>query len=140
MQKCLLFSTNKSLYVCTELKTRTCHAIIGRNNGRVELRTQLLIFVRYAIKVSIRNELQLNNEFRTTTRGEDVFELLEDFFKKNGLQWNKLIGCTTDGAPVMLSRKSEFQVHAKALSPHLSFPFTASCTNSFSLLNFYLLI
>ena len=46
---------------------------------------QLLVFVRYATKDSTRSELLLNNESRTTTR-EDVFELVNNFFKQNGLQ------------------------------------------------------
>ena len=78
---------------------------------------QLLVFVRYATKDSIRSELLLSNEMRTTTKGEDVFELVDNFFKKNGLQWSKLVGCTTDGAPAMLGRKSGFQARVKAMSP-----------------------
>ena len=74
---------------------------------------------------------------RTTTKGEDVFELVDNFFKENGLQWSKLVGCTTDGAPAMLGRKSGFQTRVKAVSPSI-FPFTASYTDSLSLLNFYL--
>ena len=54
---------------------------------------------------------------RTTTKGEDVFELVDNFFKENGLQWSKLVGCTTDGAPAMLGRKSGFHARVKALSP-----------------------
>ena len=46
---------------------------------------QLLIYVRYATKDAIRSELLLINEMRTTT-GEDVFKLVDNFFKKNGLQ------------------------------------------------------
>ena len=76
---------------------------------------------------------------RTTTKGEDVFELVNNFFKENGLQWTKLVGWTTDGAPAMLGRKSGFQARVKAVSPSI-FPFTASYTDSLSLLNFYLLI
>ena len=47
---------------------------------------QLLIFVRYATKDSIGSELLWSIEMRTTTTGEDVFELLDNFFKENGLQ------------------------------------------------------
>ena len=60
------------------------------------------------IKDSIRSELLLSNELRTTTKGEDVFELVHNFFKKNGLQWSKLVECTTDGAPAMLGGNSRF--------------------------------
>ena len=54
---------------------------------------------------------------RTTTKGEDVFELVDNFFKENSLQWSKLVGCTTDGAAAMLGRKSGIQARVKEVSP-----------------------
>ena len=33
----------------------------------------------------------------------------------------KLVGCTTDGAPAMLGRKSGFQARMKAVSPSVTF-------------------
>ena len=47
---------------------------------------QLLVFVRYATKDSIRTELLLSSEMRTTAKGEDVFQLVDNFFKENGFQ------------------------------------------------------
>ena len=47
---------------------------------------QLLVFVRYATKDSILSELLLSNEMRTATKGEDVFELVDNFFKENVFQ------------------------------------------------------
>ena len=45
---------------------------------------QLLVFVHYATKDSIRSKLLLSNEMRTATKGEDVFELVDmiTFLKK----------------------------------------------------------
>ena len=56
----------------------------------------------------------------STTKGKDVFNVLDNFFKLNELDWRKLIGCTTDGAPSMLGRKSGFQAHVKAVSPNVT--------------------
>ena len=42
---------------------------------------QLLVYVRYATKDVIRSELLLINDMRTTTKGEDVFEVVDYFFK-----------------------------------------------------------
>ena len=47
---------------------------------------QLLVFVCYATTDFIRSELLLSNELRITTKGEDVFELVDIFLKENGLQ------------------------------------------------------
>ena len=46
---------------------------------------QLLVFVRYATKDSIGSELLLSIEMRITIKGEGVFELVDNFFKENGL-------------------------------------------------------
>ena len=43
---------------------------------------QLLVLVHYATKDAIRSELLLINEMRTTAKGEDVFELVDNFLKK----------------------------------------------------------
>ena len=45
-----------------------------------------------------------------------MFTLADNFFKENGFYWSKLVGCTTDGAPAMLGRKSRFQARVKAVS------------------------
>ena len=49
-----------------------------------------------------------------------MFELVDNFFIENGLQWSKLVGCTTDGALAMLGRKSGFQASVKAVFPVIS--------------------
>ena len=54
---------------------------------------------------------------KTITKEEDVFELVDNFFKENVFQWSKLVDCTTDGAPAMLGRKSGLQARVKGISP-----------------------
>ena len=68
----------------------------------------------------MRSELLLINEMRTATKEEDMFGLVDNFFKRNGLQWTKLVGSTTGGAPAMLGRKSGFQARVKAVSPSVT--------------------
>ena len=56
-----------------------------------------------------------------TTKGKDIFNIVDEFFKKNDLEWSKLVGCATDGAPAMLGRKSRSQSYVKAVSPEIIF-------------------
>ena len=56
-----------------------------------------------------------------TIKGKDIFNIVDEFFKKNDLEWLKLVGCTTDGAPAMLGRKSGFPSYVKAFSPEIIF-------------------
>ena len=78
---------------------------------------QLLVYVRYAQTNIMKTELPLNHEVSTTTEEKDIFDI---FFKKNGLHWKNLVGCTTDGAPSMLGCRSGFQSYVKAVSPNVT--------------------
>jgi len=79
---------------------------------------QLLVYVRYTQDNSVKNELLMIKELFGTTKGKVVFELSDNFFELSELDWEKLIGCTTDGTPSMLGRKSGFTAHVKAVSPN----------------------
>ena len=68
----------------------------------------------------MKTELLLNHEVSTTTKGKDIFDILDSFFKKNGLDWKNLVGCTTDGAPSMLGCRPGFQSYVKAVSPNVT--------------------
>ena len=46
---------------------------------------QLLVYVRYAQTNIMKTELLLNHEVSTTKKGKDIFDILDSFFKKNGL-------------------------------------------------------
>ena len=50
---------------------------------------QLLVYVRYAQTNIEKTELLLNHEVSTTTKGKDIFDILDSFFKKNGLDLEK---------------------------------------------------
>ena len=78
---------------------------------------QLLVYVRYAQTNIMKTELLLNHKVSTTTKGKDI---LDSFFKKNGLDWKNLVECTTDGAPLMLGCRFGFQSYVKAVSPNIT--------------------
>ena len=58
----------------------------------------------------------MSRKLSSTTKGKDVFDTLNNFFKHNETDWKKLIGCTTDEASSMLGRKSGFTTYAKTVS------------------------
>ena len=63
----------------------------------------------------------MSKEVSGTTKGKDIFNIMDEFFKKNDLEWLKLVGCTTEGALAMLGRKSGFQSYVKAVSLEIIF-------------------
>ena len=75
--------------------------------------------VRFTENDIIKTELLMSKEVSGTTKGKDIFNIVDEFFKKNDLEWLKLVGCTTEGAPAMLGRKSGFQSYIKAVSPKI---------------------
>ena len=42
--------------------------------------------------------------------------ILYNFFKQNEIDWKKLMGCTTDGAPSMLGSKSGYTTYVETVS------------------------
>ena len=64
------------------------------------------------------DEPLLCKSLETTTKGEDIFTKIDAFYNKKGLDFNKLIGSTTDGAPAMLGKHSGFKAKLQQVAPH----------------------
>ena len=78
---------------------------------------QLLVCVYYTTRDNdVKTELLMSKELFRTTKGKNVFEVLDNFSKQNEPDWKKLIGCATDRAPSMLGRKSGFTTYVKTVS------------------------
>ena len=51
-------------------------------------------------------------------KAEDVFKFVASYFDGKGIQWEKLVGICTDGAPTMLGSQSGFVTKIKQKSPN----------------------
>ena len=78
--------------------------------------SQLMVFVRYAVGISVKEELLFCSALNTSTKASDVLEKVDHFFNENEISWNNLCGVYTDGSPAMLGSKSGFRtlVQSKA--------------------------
>ena len=63
----------------------------------------------------------MNAALKATTKGDDIFQMVNSFFKQHGLKWENLRGCTTDGAPARLGQKSGFRARVMEVAPHVKF-------------------
>ena len=63
----------------------------------------------------------MNAALEATTKGDDIFQMVNSFFKQHGIKWENLRGCTTDGAPAMLRRKSGFRARVMEVASHVKF-------------------
>ena len=63
----------------------------------------------------------MNAALEATTKEDDIFQMLNSFFKQHGLKWENLKSCPTDGAPATLGRKSGFKARVMEVAPHMKF-------------------
>ncbi|XP_050065774.1 protein ZBED8-like [Aphis gossypii] len=67
----------------------------------------LLVFVRFLDNDNlIKEELLLLQELGTTSKGNDVMKIINDYFEKHDIMWEKLAGFCTDGAPAIIGSRS----------------------------------
>ena len=78
--------------------------------------SQFMVFVRYAVRTSVKEELLFCSALNTSTKASDVLEKVDHFLNENEISWNNLCGMCTDGAPAMLGSKNGFRalVQSKA--------------------------
>ena len=61
----------------------------------------------------VKEEVLYCKALETSATAQDVMGSISNFFDIEGLQWEKLCGVCTDGAPAMLGCKSSFQMKVK---------------------------
>ena len=66
-------------------------------------------FARYISGEDFKNNFLFCHTIDSTTRGEDIFNKVSNFFEREGLSWNNVCAYTIDGAPSMLGRRSGFR-------------------------------
>ncbi|XP_067949769.1 protein FAM200C-like [Watersipora subatra] len=79
--------------------------------------SQLMVFARYVHRETIEKEFLFCSPLTETTTAADVMNLVSDFFSKEHLDWGKLIGVCTDGAPAMLGCRAGFAQLVKEKNP-----------------------
>ncbi|CAH1992241.1 unnamed protein product [Acanthoscelides obtectus] len=60
------------------------------------------VYVRYVGGDIIQEEILYSQSLTARTTSEDIFNSISNFVEKNDLDWKKLIGLCTDGAPAMI--------------------------------------
>ncbi|KAI6649927.1 hypothetical protein LOD99_6291 [Oopsacas minuta] len=78
---------------------------------------QLMIYVRYIHNFNFNEEFLFCQPLDSQTRGIDAFNKVDTVFVKEGLDWNKVGGVCTDGAPSMLGSHSRFQTRVRQFVP-----------------------
>ena len=63
---------------------------------------QLMVFARYISGEDSKENFLFCRTIDLTTRGEDIFNKVSNFFEREELSWSNICGCTAGGAPAML--------------------------------------
>uniref|UniRef100_K7FV77 DUF4371 domain-containing protein n=1 Tax=Pelodiscus sinensis TaxID=13735 RepID=K7FV77_PELSI len=106
-------SQNISEQVVDEIKKSPLFAIQLDESTDVALCSQLLVFAWGVFK----DEFLFCKTLNSTTKAQDVMEIVNNFFEVHGLDWVNLVCVTTDGAPAILGSRSGFQTLVKQCAP-----------------------
>ena len=85
----------------------------------ITAQAQLLIFGRFLKENSVAEELLACISLETTTRGEDIFNVIDTFFIENNLEWRKVTECSVDGAPSMMGQNIGVRGILSRKHPHI---------------------
>lgn len=82
-------------------------------------KAQLLVFVRFIDDEAIVEDFLCCKELPGTTKGQDVFDVLNSYLEYCGLNWKNCAGICTDGAPAMTGCLKGFVPIAQKQNPNI---------------------
>lgn len=107
--------------VCSEIKQSTLQASIQLDESTdTASNSHLIAFARYEKERKMKEEFLFCNTLSTTTTAVDVKDVVDSFFKANGLSWQNFKHICTDGAPAMVGVRGGFVTLVKKEWPHVT--------------------
>ena len=94
-------------------------ALIVDESTDISNSAQLLVFVRFINDDEIINQFLCCKEMPTTTRGQDIFDMITGYLKKMNLTWKFCVGICTDGVPCMVGCIKGFASLAHKENPNI---------------------
>jgi hypothetical protein len=82
---------------------------------------QLIAYARYMSKDSMEEDFLFCQALPTTTTGEDIFAIVNDFIVSNGIDWTFCYGVCTDGAAAMTGKNAGVWARIRAVAPEAKF-------------------
>ena len=118
-RRILELSNNIEENVCINKLQDSYFALQVDESTDITNKAQLLTFIRFIDADNIVNQYLCCKEMPTTTRGEDIFYILNDYFKKWNLSWKSCVGVCTDGAPSMVGSIKGLASFVKQQHPNI---------------------
>ena len=88
-----LMSEDIKEHIITEIKDKSLFGLFSiqiDESVDVDIVSQLMVFVRYAVSTSVKEELLFCSVLDTNTKASDVMEKVDHFFNENGIAWTNL--------------------------------------------------
>lgn len=88
-------------------RLRQTEAFALQTDASTEGRTaHLLAYVRYVWEEDVLEDFLFCLPLPQHEKAQDMFSLFNKYFEDNGIQWDKLVGFCTDGAPCMSGKRA----------------------------------
>ncbi|CAB4032120.1 zinc finger BED domain-containing 5-like [Paramuricea clavata] len=82
----------------------------------------LALYGRYiSPRENLKEELLEVLTLETTTKGQDIFDIVSRFFALSGIEWGSISECNIDGAPAMIGDMNGFKGRVKRVNPDMKF-------------------
>ena len=114
-------SENIKNQVVDEMKSADLFALQLDESTNVSSCSQLISFIRCIHNSAFKDEFLCVLVLPSRIRGEDIFQIMNSFFRANNIKWELLCSLCTDGAPAMLGHTSEFHANVKKVSSDCTF-------------------
>ena len=82
-------------------------------------KAQLMALIRFIDGDTMVNQYLCCKELATTTKGEDIFFILDNYFEKWNISWKSCVGLCTDGAPSMVGSIKGLVSYVKQKNPDI---------------------
>lgn len=77
----------------------------------------LICLVRYDFENTTHEEFLFCKPLQTRTTAEEIFNLIDNYVNKNGIEWKKCVGLSSDGARAMAGIRTGLFPRIKAIAP-----------------------
>ncbi|KAL1281206.1 hypothetical protein QQF64_000009 [Cirrhinus molitorella] len=82
--------------------------------------SNLLVYVRYLFENTVHEDFLFCRPLATRSTGEDIFNLMDSFFRVNEIDWVRCVGICTDGAKSMTGRHKGAVALIRKVAPSVS--------------------
>ena len=86
----------------------------------IENLAYLLVYVRYLFEGTVQGDFLFCLPLATQTTGVEIFNLIDNFMRTNGIDWERCVGICTDGAKSMTGKHTGLIAHIRRVCASIS--------------------